>query len=595
MARESADNAVIRLQLLAELQLHYKSFLVFLYDVMRLLGFGVTDIQADIASYLEYGPQYRMVQAQRGQAKTTITAAYAVWRLIHNPRARVLILSAGGDQATDISILCVRIIEGMEVLECLRPDKNAGDRDSVTSYDLHHTLKGIDKSPSITSIGVTANIQGKRADILIADDIESQKNSDTVEARAKLVHLTKDFTSINQNGDIIYLGTPQTAHSIYNTLPARGFTIRIWPGRYPTDEQILKYGNHLAPLIASRIAANPSLQTGCGPAGDQGAPVDPVILGEETLVKKEIDQGSTYFMLQHMLLTDLGDALKYPLKLRNFMVLALTKDHCPASMVWLPSKEKRVPIPERSAVRGAEMYYPHGISKAMLPWESKALFIDPAGGGANGDETGYSALGFCAGYIGLFEVNGVRGGYDDAQCKELCEVLKRWDIKKVVIEQNYGHGAFAKIFRSYCTKNDIKCSIEEVYNKGRKEVRMCDTLEPVLGAHRLLLNETIIEQDYLSAEKYALAKRPGYQFLFQIAYMTREPKCLDHDDRADATAGGVAIWAEKLARDAAAEEQKSEEKAYTDWFNDPLGRGVSRKVQKAPALARKFQQVFKRR
>jgi hypothetical protein len=138
-------------------QAHYSTFVPFLIDVMDELGFSTTEIQIDIAGYIAYGPQYLMVQAQRSQAKTTIAAAFAVWYLLHNPAGRVLIISAGGKQASDISTLIVRIILNMDVLECMRPDKAAGDRTSVEGFDIHHSLKGIDKSASDDCLRIDAN------------------------------------------------------------------------------------------------------------------------------------------------------------------------------------------------------------------------------------------------------------------------------------------------------------------------------------------------------------------------------------------------------------------------------------------------------
>jgi len=121
--RESADATLLRWQTLGVIQEHYAQFDPFLEDVMDLLGFRTSPVQKDIGSFLCYGPANIMIQAQRGQAKTTITAAFAVWTLIQNPAARVLILSAGGTQANEISTLIVRILMTMEELECLRPDQ----------------------------------------------------------------------------------------------------------------------------------------------------------------------------------------------------------------------------------------------------------------------------------------------------------------------------------------------------------------------------------------------------------------------------------------------------------------------------------------
>lgn len=168
--RESTDAALLRWQKLEALQLHYPHFVPFLEDMMTELGFNTSDIQRDIAEYLEHGPHYLMIQAQRGQAKTTITAIFAVWCLIHNAKFRVLIISAGETQANEISTLIVKLITTVDILECMKPDRSNGDRTSVEAFDLHYSLKGIDKSPSVACVGVTGNLQGKRADLLIADD-----------------------------------------------------------------------------------------------------------------------------------------------------------------------------------------------------------------------------------------------------------------------------------------------------------------------------------------------------------------------------------------------------------------------------------------
>ena len=127
--RETDEQVQKRWADLELLQEHYAEFSDFLVDVIEdFMGFTCSDLQIDIGQWVAHGPQYRMVQAQRGQAKTTITAIYAVWRLIHNPATRVLIISAGSDMATEIANWIIQIINGMPELECLRPDRAAGDR-----------------------------------------------------------------------------------------------------------------------------------------------------------------------------------------------------------------------------------------------------------------------------------------------------------------------------------------------------------------------------------------------------------------------------------------------------------------------------------
>ena len=138
---------------------------------MKFLGFDTTWMQLDIAKFMA-DKRYRkkMVAAQRGEAKSTLAALYAVWSIIQNNAYRVLIISAGESQASDVAILCVRLITQWHLLCYLRPNAQLGDRTANTKFDIHCHLKPVDKSASITCVGITANLPGLRADLLIPDD-----------------------------------------------------------------------------------------------------------------------------------------------------------------------------------------------------------------------------------------------------------------------------------------------------------------------------------------------------------------------------------------------------------------------------------------
>lgn len=564
MARESPQLALTRWKKLELLQGHYKSFLLFLEDAMAHLGFGVTEIQEDIANFLQYGPAYLMVQAQRSQAKTTITACFAVWSLIHEPRTRVLVLSAGGTQANEISTLIVRLILTMDELECLRPDKTNGDRTSVEAFDVHYTLKGVDKSPSVACVGITGNLQGKRADILIADDVESAKNSMTATMREQLLNLTRDFTSICQTGRIIYLGTPQTMESIYNTLPGRGFTVRIWPGRYPTVEQRKHYGDMLAPLIAKRLDADSSLGTGGGYLGDQGNPTDPELLDEEKLQAKERDQGPSYFQLQHMLNTRMLDALRYPLKPEHLVVMRLLGPNYPLSVSRGFSSRAFA-----SAMFSFQMTPPHTVSEEIGPMQGIMMYVDPAGGGKNGDETGYAVTGFLNGNIYVLDVGGLPGGYAVETLQQLAEVAKKWQVNTVMIEKNMGYGAFREVWLPILRQYH-QCGVEDDYVTGQKELRIIETLEPVMARGSLIFNEDIVATDDASLSRYTSNIRQTYSLFFQMSRLTRERGALAHDDRLDALEGAVRYWQALLAIDQEKAVEAQKEAQLMAFFNDPM-------------------------
>lgn len=568
MARESADEAEFRWQKLELLQQEYAQFGVFLAVAMQHLGFDTSPVQQDIGSFLSHGPQYLMIQAQRGQAKTTITAIFAVWCLIHFPSYRILILSAGGRQANEISTLIVRLIMTMDELECLAPDPSNGDRTSVEAFDVHYTLKGVDKSPSVACVGITGNLQGKRADLLIADDIESQKNARTATMREILLELTRDFTSICATGRIVYLGTPQSQESIYNTLPARGFTVRIWPGRYPTAEQTDNYGDMLAPFIRQRLTMNPRLAFGGGMLGDQGQPVDPDYLGEAVLQKKELDQGPSYFQLQHMLNTKLVDALRYPLKIEDLVLMRLGGDYFPLSVKRGFGGASLRAI----AIHNASYQFstPHEVSAETSKLQGMVMYVDPAGGGKNGDETAYAVTGFLNGNVYLLAAGGIPGGYSEASMRRLASIVRRWKPNKVIIEMNMGYGAFKEVWLPILRADELvdgktvpgyTGGVEDDYVHGQKELRIIETLEPVMARGALIVNEAVVEEDRETSAGYEASKRGLYSLFHQLSKMTREKGALFHDDRADAVEGAVRHWVKQLAidQDAAVERQRQAE------------------------------------
>jgi hypothetical protein len=571
--KESQEQALARWDALHELQAAYPHFTPFLVDMMEELGFSTTEIQAEIGQFLEHGPAYLMVQAQRGQAKTTITAIFAVWCLIHNPKWRVLIVSAGSTQATEISTLIVKLILSVDILECMRPDKTNGDRTSVEAFDLHYSLKGVDKSPSVACVGITSNLQGKRADLLIADDVESLKNSQTAVMRAQLLNITRDFPSICSDGRIIYLGTPQSIESIYNTLPASGFTVRIWPGRVPNTDQIKHYGSALAPSIARRAKAHPELMTGHGMDGKQGAATD-TFLTDDKLLQKEVAQGQAFFQLQHMLLTALTDALRFPLKTEHLIAMRLDGRNLPLTVVrsMAETAMKQWSVDGRTFLTSTAL----SVSVETAPAQARVMYVDPAGGGLNGDETGYAILDLLNSNLFLQDVGGVPGGHDPEKLKALAAKVVQWRPTVIKIEKNMGFGLFREVIqpviKAACDAAGVPMpSIEDDLVVGQKETRIINTVEPVLGRGSLIINEEILARESESVSRYDVKLRITYSFLFQLATLTRDKNSLKHDDRLDAVEGAVRHFADALAVDQSKAIEALKQRELAGFMKNPLG------------------------
>lgn len=573
--RESEAQARARWAELEALQEHYTYFVDFLYDVITdVMDFECTEVQLDIARFLQYGPLYSMIQAQRGQTKTAITSCYAVWRLIHDPTLIILIISGGGDMAVEISNWIIQIINNMEELECMRPDQQQGDRASVKAFDVHYSLKGPNKSPSIACKGIFSQIQGKRANLLIADDIETKENSESEPARIKLRERTKDFTSIcsQEGAKIVYLGTPQSVDSIYNSLPERGYTIRIWPGRYPTEKEEPNYHGCLAPLFVHRMQQDASLRTGGGPAGDRGQVTDPILLSEDSLVQKEIDQGAAYFQLQHMLDTKLMDADRYPLSISRVVFTHVHASRMPITIDFAPTENCRIIPPSGHPLSRERMYTAAGASDTFADFQGSYMYVDPSGGGMHGDELAWAVTRFLSGYIYLVGVGGFPGGLHKANLDRLTEIAVKFAPNTIGVEKNFGNGALAQVWLPQLLKKH-KCDIEELWESGQKELRIIDIMEPLIGSSKFIVDESIILSDWESTVQYPAEIRSSYSFLYQLQKITRDRGALLHDDRLDAVAGACRPWADQLAIDAEKQIAKIKNDTYRKMMANPLGNG----------------------
>lgn len=559
----------VHLAVLAE---QYDNFVDFAADGMAFLGFSLTEQQADISEYMQLGPRLRMVMAQRGEAKSTLAALYAVWRIIQRPSTRVLIVSGGEKQASEVATLVVRLITTWDILECLRPDRQAGDRTSTEAFDVHYALKGLDKSPSVACVGITSNLPGKRADLLIPDDIETNKNGLTVTQRQLLLHLSKEFSSICTHGDILYLGTPQSKDSIYNTLPGRGYDIRIWPGRYPTEDEIEKYGDRLAPSIAESIRQQPTLQRGGGIDGRRGKPTDPQRYTEADLVEKELDKGPEDFQLQYMLDTSLVDAARQQLRLSDFLVANFDSDRVPEIIAYQAAPKYEASLPQSFPIPLTKMYYPVPVDCTFVPPTDVRMYIDPAGGGA--DEIGYGIATAVGPYVHVLDVGGIKGGLTDENGLKLCEIIARSKVTFIRVESNMGHGLFEINLRAIMAKHGLAhIGVTGEYSTGQKERRIIDSMVSALQRHRIVLHKQVFDSDAEYGKQHSQEARTQYSVFYQIANITTDRNSLPHDDRVEAMAGAVREFKDMLALDETKAAAARALHAVREFMQDPMGYG----------------------
>ena len=528
---------------------------------------SINFIQADILYFMLTGNSYRMVQAQRGQAKTTLAGIFAAFLLIHQPHYRIVIFSQTGKRATEIANWVIKIFKRIDILDFMLPNKAAGDKDNADAFDINSVLKGSDKSPSVSCYSITSGAQGARADFIIADDIESLQNSRTAAAREWLEEQSREFESINQHGDILYLGTPQSSDSIYNNLPNRGYQVRVWPGRYPTKEDVADYGEFLAPSILNGLLKDPSLQEGYGLGGKSGAPTCPEMFDDEELIRKEIALGRSKFQLQSMLNTRLSDEDRYPLKPSELIVFNFGKEEGVVNPVWNTSPLNEIPLPFKIGNRPTDkLYNPIPREHTWRKFTRKIMYIDPAGGGASGDEMAYAIVFQLENLIYIYEVGAVRGGYDESELGIMVKAAKDAGVQQVYIEENFGKGALMATIRPLFQET-YPVELIDDYNTGQKELRIIDTLEPLMNSHRLIVNQKIVDYDHNSTKIRPPKDRPLFRFFTQLSLITKDKGSLRHDDRLEAAAMACSKLLDGIDFSFSKKEERERKEAVKDFID----------------------------
>lgn len=552
-----------------EVWIHYESFPEFLKLVWTHLGLPPpTEAQVEIAHRLQYGADSvewaRMtteekdalqnsalkdiIRCFRSAGKSYITAAFVIWRLMRNPRdEKALVVSASGSKANKFvsqvkSILttlplCQWLIEGPR-------DRGQERRDKADSFDV--ALSSLAQSTSVKAAGITGQITGDRATLVIADDVEVPLNVRTEEARNNLYDITGEFSSIGKtehgDADIIYLGTPQTEESIYNRIvKERGYKSFCVPVRWPQEDKLANYVLERDDKSRINILA-PYLQAKAREGLLKPGQMTDTRLSLNQLIEEE-SQGRSRFMMQFMLDSRLSDAERYPLRQNDLIVFECNPLKAPMTVQWGHHNDRKnviTTIPNLG-FSGDTLLRPLFVDPEWRDYEASVLFVDPAGRGK--DETAWAVMKALNGMLYLLHV-GAEVADPATAMTMIAQDAKRFAVNIVEVEPNFGQGMWVTAFQPILQQVwKGGCTVQESeWAKGQKEVRIIDTLEPVMTQHRLVVSESVLKADTDVQDR-------SYSLLYQMTHITRERGCLSHDDRLDAVAGAVAHYTRTMAQD----------------------------------------------
>jgi len=519
-----------------------KDFRNFLFLVWKQLNLPQpTPIQYEIADYMQHGPKRAVIQGFRGVGKSWICSAFVVHQLLLDPSKNILVVSASKTRADDFSTFTLRLIHEAPFLQHLAP----GDKQRFSKISFDVGPAPASHAPSVKSLGITSQLTGSRADIIVADDVEVPNNSATQMMRDKLSEQVKEFDAIikpNKESKILFLGTPQCEDTVYRSLQERGYDTKIWPAQYITQSKNnLTYNDNVSQLCVSTEKENKS--------------TEPLRFSDIDLADRKVSYGSAGFALQFMLDSKLSDVEKYPLKINDLLVMSLDNEMAPEKVVWAndPALEWDSTVPN-VGMTGDRFHRPFKVLGDHIPYTGSVMSIDPAGRGK--DETGFAVCKMLNGFLYVPAAGGLQGGYSEETLKYLCVLAKEHNVNTIIVESNFGDGMFVELIKPILTKVH-PCTIEEVRHSTQKERRIIDTLEPVMAGHKLVIDPEVIKSDFKTAQEYSQESSLKYQLIYQLSRLTRDRGAITHDDRLDALSIAIAYWTEQMAQDAS---QKMEDR-----------------------------------
>jgi hypothetical protein len=534
----------------------FKIFLQALWHQLELPS--PTRAQYSIADYLQNGPKRLQIQAFRGVGKSWITGAFVLWTLFNDPERKVMIISASKERADNMSIFLQKLIIETPWLCHMKP-KDDSSRWSRISFDINCAPH---QAPSVKSVGITGQLTGSRADLMILDDIEVPGNSMTEMMREKLLQLCTEAESIltpKKDSRIMYLGTPQTTFTIYRKLAERNYRPFVWPARYPRE--LANYEGLIAPQLQEDI--------------DKGVEAwkvtDPDRFSSDDLLEREAAMGRSNFMLQFMLDTSLSDAEKFPLKFQDLVVTSVNPTQAPDAVVWCSDPRNVLKDLPTVGLPGDYFYSPMQLQGEWTEYTETICSVDPSGRGT--DETAATYISQKNGFLYVHEIRAYRDGYSDNTLLDILRGCKRYNVSKLLIETNFGDGIVAELFKKHLQQTKQAIDVEEVRANVRKEDRIIDALEPVMNQHRLIIDRGVVEWDYSSNKDAAPEERILYMLFYQMSRMCREKGAVKHDDRLDSLAQGVKYFVDALSISAFETVKLKRMEDWQDildtWLDDP--------------------------
>ena len=464
-------------------EIDFKMFTV-LWNQMQ--GQTTPDIHFRMAEWLEHAwvnkDRKLLLMAFRSAGKSSMVGLFAAWLLYARADLRILVLAADFTLAKKMVRNVKRIIEKHPLTGDMKPEKAeqwASDRFTVK----RHTVL---RDPSMIAKGVTSNITGSRADIVICDDVEVPNTCDTAEKRAELRERLAEIPYVlaDGSGTELYVGTPHTYYTIYGEEPRK---------------EIGEDAPFLDGFKRLKISVLDS----------KGESSWPERYGTTHIEQMKRQTGPNKFASQMMLKpVNIAEGRLDPAKLQIYeYALDYTKE---LNALFL------------------------GETKLV----SASAWWDPAFGSVKGDGSVFAVL-FAdgEGNVYLHRIAYIKTqaseGVDEAtqQCRQIAQIVKELHVPSLTLETN-GIGKFLPaILRNELAKAKAPCAVQEFNNTRPKDLRILEAFDAVLAARRLFVHASVLETPFITEMQ---EWRPG--------------RNKGRDDGLDAVAGALSQTSVRIQR-----------------------------------------------
>ncbi|MBP7721333.1 MAG: phage terminase large subunit [Alphaproteobacteria bacterium] len=449
------------------------------------MKFSTPVLHSKMADWLEWNWKKKntrlLMMAFRSSGKSTIMGLFAAWLLYRNRDLRILVLAADSILARKMVRQVKKIIETHPLTKEMKPDDP--DQWASSRFTVKRMIQLRD--PSMLARGITSNITGSRADIVICDDVEVPNTCDTAPKREDLRERLMEMEYIlAPGGTQILIGTPHTYYSIYADTPR---------SEIGEDHEFLKDYERLVV-----------------PVQDEN--------GECAWPEKY----TPYFL--DRIKTQTG-----PNKFASQMMLR------PVNIT-----EGRLD-PEVLQVYSHELDYTKEIQSLFLKGErlvGASGWWDPAYGSPRGDNSVFAIVfadekGNLYLHRLVYLTTNKNADPDEAtaQCRQVANIAKENYLPALSVENN-GIGKFLPaILHNEMARSKTPCSVKEISNTRPKDIRILEAFDAVLAARRLFVHESVLKTPFMTEMR---EWRPG---------MSR-----GHDDGLDAAAGAISQQPVRLTR-----------------------------------------------